>query len=60
MFTGIVEEMGVIRSIRRGARSAVLSIGAETVLSDLKLGDSVAVKWGLPHRHLRGRRRLHC
>ena len=43
MFTGIVEEMGVIRSIRRGARSAVLSIGAETVLSDLKLGDSVAV-----------------
>lgn len=43
MFTGIVEEMGVIRSIRRGAHSAVLSIGAETVLSDLKLGDSVAV-----------------
>ena len=43
MFTGIVEEMGVIRSIRRGVRSAVLSIGAETVLSDLKLGDSVAV-----------------
>ena len=43
MFTGIVEEMGVIRSIRRGARSAVLSIGAETVLSGLKTGDSVAV-----------------
>ena len=43
MFTGIVEEMGVIRSIRRGAHSAVLSIGAETVLSDLKIGDSVAV-----------------
>ena len=43
MFTGIVEEMGTIRSIRRGAHSAVLSIGAATVLSDLKLGDSVAV-----------------
>lgn len=43
MFTGIVEEMGVIRSIRRGAHSAVLFIGAETVLSDLKIGDSVAV-----------------
>ena len=43
MFTGIVEEMGTIRAIRRGARSAVLSIGAETVLSDLKVGDSVAV-----------------
>ena len=43
MFTGIVEEMGTIRSIRRGAHSAVLSIGAELVLSDLKIGDSVAV-----------------
>lgn len=43
MFTGIVEEMGAIRSIRRGAHSAVLSIGAKTILSDLKVGDSVAV-----------------
>ena len=43
MFTGIVEEMGTIRFIRRGAHSAVLSIGAELVLSDLKIGDSVAV-----------------
>ena len=43
MFTGIVEELGVVRSIRRGARSAELSIGARTVLSDLKIGDSVAV-----------------
>ena len=43
MFTGIVEEMGTLRAIRRGAHSAVLSIGAETVLADLKIGDSVAV-----------------
>ena len=43
MFTGIVEEMGTIRSIRRGAHSGVLSNGAELVLSDLKIGDSVAV-----------------
>ena len=43
MFTGIVEEVGVIRQIRRGAHSSVLTIGAETVLSDLKIGDSVAV-----------------
>ena len=35
--------MGILRSVRRGAHSAVLSIGAETVLSDLKIGDSVAV-----------------
>lgn len=43
MFTGIVEEMGTIRSIRRGAHSAVLSIGGSLVLTDLKIGDSVAV-----------------
>lgn len=43
MFTGIVEEIGTIRAVRRGAHSSVLSIGAELVLSDLKVGDSVAV-----------------
>lgn len=43
MFTGIVEELGTIRGIRRGAKSAVLTIGADLVLSDAKLGDSIAV-----------------
>ena len=43
MFTGIVEELGSIRSVRRGAASAALSIGASQVLSDLNIGDSVAV-----------------
>ncbi|MDO4482185.1 MAG: riboflavin synthase [Bacillota bacterium] len=43
MFTGIVEEVGTIKNIKRGANSAVLEIAAETVTGDLKLGDSVAV-----------------
>ena len=43
MFTGIVEEMGQIRSIVRGASSAVLSIEANLILEDLKIGDRVAV-----------------
>ena len=43
MFTGIVEELGTIRDVRRGTHSAVLSIAARTVLEDLKIGDSVAV-----------------
>ena len=43
MFTGIVEELGTVRSVRRGAHSSVLSISATEVLSDLKVGDSVAV-----------------
>ena len=43
MFTGIVEEVGVLKSIRRGASSAVLEIAALTVLEDIHLGDSIAV-----------------
>ena len=43
MFTGIIEETGSILAVKRGARSSVLTIGAEQVLDDLKLGDSVAV-----------------
>ncbi len=43
MFTGIVEEIGVVRGVRRGAYSAVLSIGASVVLDGLEIGDSVAV-----------------
>ena len=43
MFTGLIEEVGTLRAVRRGPHSAVLSIRAEAVLSDLKTGDSVAV-----------------
>lgn len=43
MFTGIIEEVGRIQTIKRGARSAVLQIAANTVTADLHIGDSVAV-----------------
>lgn len=43
MFTGLVEELGTLRSVRKGADSALLTIEAEKVLGDLKIGDSVAV-----------------
>lgn len=43
MFTGIIEETGIIQSIRRGTCSAVLTIQAETVLTDIHTGDSIAV-----------------
>ena len=39
MFTGIVEEMGTIRAIRKGANSAILDIQASVVLEDIHLGD---------------------
>lgn len=43
MFTGIVEEMGSIRSIARGSKSAVLTIAADKVLEKSRIGDSIAV-----------------
>lgn len=43
MFTGIVEEIGTLREVERGSRSAVLSIGCRTVLEGTKVGDSIAV-----------------
>ena len=43
MFTGIIEEVGEIKNIKRGARSALIEVGAAIVLSDVKEGDSIAV-----------------
>ena len=43
MFTGIIEEIGTVRAVRRGAHSAVLDIQAETALEGSKVGDSIAV-----------------
>lgn len=43
MFTGIVEEVGVIERIQKGSASVILTIRAKVVLDDLKIGDSVAV-----------------
>lgn len=42
MFTGIVEEIGTVRRIERGAAGARLTIAAKTVLEGTKLGDSIA------------------
>ena len=43
MFTGIVEEIGKICDITRGRHSATLTIEANKVLEDAKIGDSIAV-----------------
>lgn len=42
MFTGIIEEIGTVRRIERGAAGARLTIGAKTVLDGTKIGDSIA------------------
>jgi riboflavin synthase len=43
MFTGIIEETGMIESIRPGAKSIELTIQAKTCAQGLKIGDSLAI-----------------
>ncbi|KAE9536563.1 riboflavin synthase [Ursidibacter arcticus] len=43
MFTGIIEEIGEIISIRKQGDFAQLAIRANHILQDVKLGDSIAV-----------------
>lgn len=43
MFTGIIEEVGVLKAVRKGAHSSVLTIQGNIIFDDLCIGDSVAV-----------------
>ena len=43
MFTGIIEEIGVVANIKRTGESFVLAIEAKKILNDVQLGDSIAV-----------------
>lgn len=43
MFTGIIEEIGVVKGLYQHANSAQLEVQASKVLSDVKIGDSIAV-----------------
>ena len=42
MFTGIVEEIGKIKSIERHANSIKLTVSANKIMSDMHIGDSIA------------------
>ncbi|OPZ84544.1 MAG: Riboflavin synthase [bacterium ADurb.Bin429] len=43
MFTGIIEELGTVASLRREGNVARLAVRAEAVRGDLRIGDSLAV-----------------
>ncbi|MCK9618723.1 MAG: riboflavin synthase [Lentimicrobiaceae bacterium] len=43
MFTGIIEEIGTLKAISHGQRSATLEISALKVLEGSRVGDSIAV-----------------
>ena len=42
MFTGIIEEIGHIKSLRRGAKSFTLEVEAHLVMEGTQVGDSIA------------------
>jgi riboflavin synthase len=43
MFTGLIAELGTITAIEKGETSAVFTISAPALISEIELGDSVAV-----------------
>jgi riboflavin synthase len=43
MFTGLIAELGTVSAITKGETSAVFTIDAPALISEIKLGDSVAV-----------------
>ncbi|WP_332631561.1 riboflavin synthase [Halalkalibacter flavus] len=43
MFTGIIEEVGQIQEMRSSGESMVMKIGANRILNDVNLGDSISV-----------------
>ncbi len=43
MFTGIIEEVGSIEQIKQTGEAIVMTIHSEKLLSDVNLGDSIAV-----------------
>lgn len=42
MFTGLVEEVGIVQSVLKSTKSAKIAIKAHKVLEDVKLGDSIS------------------
>lgn len=43
MFTGIIEEIGEIKSVKGTNQAVILEIYAKNILQDVKIGDSIAV-----------------
>jgi len=43
MFTGLIEEMGTVKNIKKKAGSMELTISAKEVIKDMRKGDSVSV-----------------
>jgi len=43
MFTGIIEEVGIVKSVELGGASSLIKIQSDLILKDIHVGDSIAV-----------------
>lgn len=43
MFTGIIEDLGVVKSVKMGRESMELTLHSKKIVEDVHLGDSIAV-----------------
>ena len=43
MFTGLIEDLGTVRDIRRGSDQALLTVATTLPMAELSLGESIAV-----------------
>jgi riboflavin synthase alpha subunit len=43
MFTGLIEEIGIVQTLTRSGAQAQFTVAAQRVVTDLKVGDSIAV-----------------
>lgn len=43
MFTGIIEETGIVKKINKSGKTLALTIKADLIMCDIHLGDSIAV-----------------
>ncbi len=43
MFTGIIEELGTIKGVRRQSEGILLSVSAKVIMDSMKTGDSIAI-----------------
>ena len=43
MFTGIIEEVGIVKSVKRKSGGLIIEINAPKSTDELNIGDSVAI-----------------
>lgn len=43
MFTGIIEEIGIVKEFKKGSKNALITVACKNILEGTKIGDSIAI-----------------